>query len=130
MVIAAVSLCKSCRQKSVLLTIARLEQTLSELKLAKKRGNLAKKEVAETMRRIRAEYTEYTRQRGSKVQGGGSVGRVIRMFQTASRDTQRRNLADALAPFAQHKRELETSLLDIEERILEVESLLERLRSF
>lgn len=115
-------------EDSISSQIAQLEQNLKELKLAKKRCILAKKEAQEAMRQIRAEYTDQTRQRGSRFQGGGSIGRVIRGFQTVSRDAQRRELANRLAPLEQSRRELEESQLNIERLILETEAHLSRLR--
>jgi hypothetical protein len=104
--------------------VSRLKDNLKELKLAKKEARLGLKRVNEEMRKIRAQYTDEVRQRGSKIQGGGSIGRTIRLFQTAARDARKRSLSDALAPLEQSKRNLEETLLRIDGLILETERAL------
>ena len=94
---------------------------LKELKLKKKELSLLKKQVTEQERQIRAGYTHQVRQRGSKFQGGGTVGKFIRLAQTASRDAARHNLAQQLAPYEQQKRKIEAMKSAIEQLILQVE---------
>lgn len=65
-------------------TVAEAKLAIKELKLRKKELSLLKRQVAEQERAIRAEYTHNVRHRGSKLQGGGWIGPVIRDVQTAS----------------------------------------------
>jgi len=95
---------------------------LKELKLKKKELTLLKKQFAEEERQIRANYTEEVRNRGSKVQGLGKVGKFIRLFQTASRDARKRTLSEELAPFEERKRKIEAVRNAIEQATLRVET--------
>lgn len=92
---------------------------IAELKLKKQELALKKREVMDEMRRIRAEYTDYVRRRGSKFQGGGGVGRIIRAFETMSRDDIRRRLAQELEPFELERRDIDNRMLEIDHAILE-----------
>ncbi|MEP7342764.1 MAG: hypothetical protein ABI977_33855 [Acidobacteriota bacterium] len=102
-------------------TITEAKLAIKELKLRKKELSLLKRQVTEQERAIRAEYTHSVRQRGSKLQGGGGIGRFIRVVQTASRDSARRNLANRLAPYEQEKRKIDAMTTAIEEVLLKVE---------
>jgi len=99
---------------------------LKELKLKKKELSLLKRQVTEQERAIRAGYTDAVRRRGSKIQGGGGIGRFIRMMQTASRDSARRNLAEQLAHYEQERRRIESMKSAIDQLILQVESIILR----
>jgi hypothetical protein len=94
---------------------------LKELKLKKKELSLLKKQVTEQERQIRAAYTDEVRRRGTKFQGGGGIGKFVRLAQTASRDAARHNLAQQLAPHEQQKRKIEAMKSAIEQLILQVE---------
>jgi hypothetical protein len=102
-------------------SVAEAKLALKELKLKKKELALYKKQLLEYERQIRANYTQQVRERGSKFQGGGKLGRVVRGFQTYSRDAARRDLANQLAPYEQERRELEAVKTAIEQAILRVE---------
>jgi len=95
---------------------------LKELKLLKKAFNTKKKEVVEQTRQIRAQYTDQVRQKGSKFRGGGTIGGIIRTFQTIDRDNARRNLANALAPYEEQRRGIEGFISAIEMSVLRVEA--------
>ena len=105
-------------------SVTEAKLALKELKLKKKELSLLKKQVTEQERQIRANYTDAVRNRGSKFQGGKSIGRFIRLAQTASRDAVRQNLAHQLAPYEQQKRKIEVVQSAIEQVILQVESVI------
>ena len=94
---------------------------LKQLKLKKKEFALLKRQITESERAIRAQYTDEVRRRGSKFQGSGGIGRFVRLVQTASRDAARHRLANQLAPFEQQKRSVEAIRAAIDEMILKVE---------
>jgi hypothetical protein len=94
---------------------------INELRLKKKEWAVVKREVMEEMRQIRAAYTEYTRQRGSKFPGGGTIGRMIRAFQTMDRDQMRNRLAQELAPLEAERRDIDSRMLEIDRAILEAQ---------
>jgi len=79
-------------------SVAEAKVAIKELKLKKKEYALVKREISQQQKQIRAEYTDQVRQRGSKVRGGGSIGRLVRTVQTINRDSDRRTLAQELAP--------------------------------
>jgi hypothetical protein len=105
-------------------SVPQAKLALKELKLKKKELSLLKKQVTEQERQIRATYTDEVRRRGSKFHGGGSIGRFIRLAQTASRDSARANLAQQLAPFEEQKRKIEAMRSAIEQLILQVEAFI------
>lgn len=105
-------------------TLAEAKLALKELKLKKKEFTLLKKQVSEQERQIRADYADRTRRHGSRFQGGGTIGRIIRISQTASRDSARRELAQQLAPYENQKREIEAIRARIDEVILKVETVI------
>ena len=64
------------------------------------------------------------RQRGSKLRGGGSIGRLVRTVQTVNRDADRRNLAQQLAPLEQQKNTVDGIINAIDQTILQVEKFI------
>lgn len=102
-------------------SVAEAKITIKCLKLKKKEYALAKKEISQQQKEIRATYTEQVRQRGSKFIGGGGIGRIVRTVQTINRDADRRNLAEALAPLEQRKNKVETAINLIDQKILQIE---------
>jgi len=119
-----IELAQAVTANADLYEVARLQQKIKEFKFIKKQGELAKKEVIQIIQRIRTEYTAYTRERETKVQGWGKIVKAVRFAQTASREAQRRKFAEMLAPHEQRKQEIEASLLDLGEIILQTEAFL------
>lgn len=103
-------------------TLQEAKLALKELKLKKKEYNLIKKQIIQKQKEIRAQYTNQTRQQGSKFRGGGKIGQFIRGVQQNIRDSQRRDLADALLPLEQEKTALDTILNAIEQASIQLES--------
>lgn len=106
------------------LSVSSVEQAklaIKQLKLKKKEFNLIKKQVDQQQKQLRAEYTDSVRRQGSKFSGGGGFGKFIRAFQTASRDSHRRSLADSLEPLEQKKQKIISVIDAIEHAILQVE---------
>ena len=99
---------------------------LKELKIKKKEYSIQKRQITEQERIIRAEYTNKVRQRGSKFQGGGGVGKFIRSVQTVTRDAARRELANKLAPYEQQKRFVESMISAIDQIILKIEAAIQQ----
>jgi hypothetical protein len=100
---------------------------LKELRLMTKQLNVELKRIFVEQRSIRAQYTHYTRTRGSMLRGGGTIGRVVRVVQTISRDAERADLARQLAPLEARKENIEAmkhaithAILDVETRLLEL----------
>ena len=103
-------------------SVAEARQVLTEIRLKKKELQLAKRELTEKKREIGAEYTDYVRQRGSKIRGGGHLGEFIRAIQTAGRDSRRRSMARAIEPLEQQRERLDRLLLDLDEAGLKLET--------
>lgn len=97
---------------------------LKELKIKKKELQVQKKEISEQIRCIRASYTDTNLRRGSKMRGGGFLGKVVREFQTASRDAARHNLASNIAPYEERKRWIESALISINKGVLIIEDFI------
>ena len=102
-------------------SVAEAKIAIKELKIKKREYALAKREISQQQKQIRANYTEKVRQRGSKFRGGGSVGRFVRTVQTINRDTDRRILAQELAPLEQQKTAVDVIINAIDQAILQVE---------
>lgn len=94
---------------------------IKELKLKKREYALIKKEIIQQQKLIRAEYTDQVRRQGSKIRGGGQLGSLVRSIQTYNRNSNRRALADRLAPLEQQKNVVETVIHAIEQEILHLE---------
>ncbi|MCU0534324.1 MAG: hypothetical protein MUD14_10570 [Hydrococcus sp. Prado102] len=94
---------------------------IKELKLKKREYALVKKEITQQQKLIRAEYTDQVRRQGSKMRGGGQLGSLVRSIQTYNRNSNRRELADQLAPLEQQKNVVETVIHAIEQEILHLE---------
>lgn len=94
---------------------------IKALKLKKKEYALLKRELAQQQKIIRAEYTDKVRQQGSKVRGGGSIGRLVRTVQTINRDADRRALAQRLAPLEEEKNAVDRIITAIDQTILQLE---------
>jgi hypothetical protein len=97
---------------------------LKELKLKKKEFGVLKKEIASNQREIRANHSHEVSTRGSKFQGGGGLGRFIRIIQTLSRDSKRASTANKVEPLEQRKREIDSIINSIESAIIQVEAYL------
>jgi hypothetical protein len=93
---------------------AQAKMAVRELRTKKKELALAKRAITQELRKIRAGYTHHVRRRGSKLIGGGSVGRIIRAVQTIDRDAVRRQLAHDLAPLEEHRSRIEGAILAID----------------
>ena len=103
-------------------TVPEAKLALKELKLHKKDYALAKRQINEQQKAIRAAYTDEIRRRGSKFQGGGGVGRFIRIVQTAKRDGARKELAKKLEPLEVKKRQVEAIITAIDQTALQIEA--------
>jgi phage shock protein A len=102
--------------------LAELKIALKELKLMKKQFTLNKREVSARQTQLRAAYTEEVRTQGSKMRGGGNLGRFVRSAQTISRDAKRAQLAKDLAPHEREKQQIERVTAGIDSMILRVEA--------
>jgi hypothetical protein len=98
------------------------KMAIKELKLMKKQYALSKRTVGEEQKRIRAQYTQEVRSRGSMMRGGGGIGRFVRDIQSGSRDNRKARLASDLAPLEQKKQEIETVIRAIDSTIIQVEA--------
>lgn len=97
---------------------------IKELKLKKKALLLAKRQLMDQERAIRASYTDKIRRQGSKFQGPGiwGQGRFVRAAQTVARDKARKDLAKQLAPLEEERQRLEAMVAAVDQAILKVES--------
>lgn len=102
-------------------SLAEAKLAIKALKLKKKEYALVKRELTQQQKIIRAEYTDKVRQQGSKVRGGGSVGRLVRTVQTINRDADRRALAQRLAPLEEQKNAVDAIITAIDQAILQLE---------
>jgi cobalamin biosynthesis Co2+ chelatase CbiK len=105
-------------------SVAEAKIAIKELKLNKREYALAKREISQQQKLIRAEYTNSVRQKGSKFIGGGGFGRLVRTVQTISRDADRRTLAQELAPLEQHKNAIDCIINAIEQAVLQLEKFI------
>lgn len=105
-------------------SVAEAKIALKELKIKKKELQVQKKEISEQIRCIRASYTDTNLRRGSKMRGGGWVGKVVRTWQTAERDGARQNLANNIAPYEEKKRWIESALISIDKGVLIIEDFI------
>ncbi|NDJ19394.1 hypothetical protein [Myxacorys almedinensis] len=102
-------------------SLAEAKIAIKALKLKKKEHTLVKRELTQQQKIIRAEYTDKVRQQGSKVRGGGSIGRFVRTVQTINRDANRRALAQQLAPLEKQKNAVDGTITAIDQAILQLE---------
>jgi hypothetical protein len=103
-------------------TVAEAKFAIKELKLKKKEYSLQKRAVTDKQKEIRAQYTDEVRSRGSMMRGGGGLGKFVRAVQSASRDSKRAQLANALAPYENQKQDIDAILRAIDSAILQVEA--------
>jgi len=103
-------------------SVADAKRALKELRLKKKEYALAKRDISQRQKLIRAEYTDTVRRRGSKFRGGGGLGSFIRTVQTFSRDAERSALAQQLAPLERQKFSVDAIINGIDQAILQIES--------
>ena len=87
----------------------------------KKELSLSKRAIIQEQREIRADYIDLVRRRGSKFIGGGSIGRIIRSFQTLDRDAVRRQLANELAPLEEERTRIEAWIMAIDSVIIQLQ---------
>lgn len=95
------------------------KQCIAELKLKKRELQITKKAVQADEHQARAAYTDKTRRRSPAMRGGGSVGKVVRSVQSSSRASDRRHLAQQIAPLEGQKAAVEDQLLAIDRLILQ-----------
>ncbi len=103
-------------------TIAEAKLAIKELKLKKKEYSLQKRAINEEQKRIRAQYTEEVRSRGSMMRGGGGLGKFVRAVQSVSRDSRKAQLASELAPHEKRKQDIEAMMRAIDSAIIQVEA--------
>lgn len=102
-------------------SVAEAKIAIKALKLKKKEFALTKREISQQQKIVRADYTDKVRQQGSKVRGGGSIGRFVRTVQTINRDADRRALAQRLAPLEEQKNAVDRIITAIDQTILQLE---------
>jgi hypothetical protein len=100
---------------------AEAKLAIRELRAKKKEISLTKRAIMQEQREIRAAYTNLVRRRGSKFIGGGSVGGIVRAFQTWNRDAARSQLATELAPLEQQRSRIETWIMAIDSVIIQLQ---------
>jgi hypothetical protein len=105
-------------------SVAEAKIALKELKIKKKELQVQKKEISERLRCIRSSYTDTNLRRGSKMRGGGWLGKVVRTWQTAERDNARQSLANNIAPYEEKKRWIESALISVDKGILIIENFI------
>jgi hypothetical protein len=105
---------------------AEAKLALKELKLNKKELGIQKRVIASRQKEVRSSYTDEVRTRGSMMRGGGGFGRLVRAFQTVSRDSKRAGLANELAPLERAKQDIEAMIHAIDTLIIKVEAELLR----
>jgi hypothetical protein len=103
-------------------TLAELKQAIQVLKQKKKELGIQKKAVTMRQQQLRAQYTDDVRRRGSKFQGGGSVGRFIRGVQTSARDGARKDLAKNLEPLEKEKTAIDVAMSRLDLDVLNIEA--------
>jgi hypothetical protein len=103
-------------------TVAEAKLALKELKLKKKENSITKREITNQQQQIRAGYTDKIRREGTKMRGGGSIGRFVRDFQTSSRNIDKANLARKLAPINKQKSQIDAILTAIDKAVIQVET--------
>lgn len=96
---------------------------VKELKVRKKELLLERKYVRQRIRELKADYAQEVRMRNSKFQGGGKLGRIIRMVQTANRDSIRQSFGLQLDP-------LNDECLNLENRILFIDNAMHQLEVY
>jgi sorbitol-specific phosphotransferase system component IIBC len=94
---------------------------IKQLKIHKKQIDLQKKEIVSRITQIRAQHRVAAAQRGSMVRGGGTVGKVVRIFQRANRDTARLNKENAIVPLEQEKQRLDMLMRNIDSAIIKLQ---------
>lgn len=105
-------------------SVVEAKVALRELKIKKKELQVQKKEISEQIRCVRASYTDNNLRRGSKMRGGGWLGKVVRTLQTTERDNARLNLASNIAPYEEKKRWIESALISIDKGMLIIEDFI------
>jgi hypothetical protein len=95
---------------------------LKELRLKKKEFGLIKRNFASEQKEIRVDYSNEVSTRGSKMRGGGGLGKFVRTIQTISRDIKRASTANKLTPLEQRKQEVEALIHTIDTVIIQVEA--------
>lgn len=94
---------------------------IKQLKLHKKEYQLQKKAVGTQITQIRAQYRMESTQRGSMMLGGGGLGKFVRIFQRANRDTARLTKENRIVPLEQEKQRLDLLLMRIDDAIIKLE---------
>jgi hypothetical protein len=107
-------------------SVEEAQLALKELSIRKKELALAKRQIMEQERTMRAGYTDQVRRQGSKVRGGGGVGRFIRTVQTGQRDARRSDLAKHLEPLEKRRREVEAQIVTIDKAKLQLDVFITR----
>jgi len=100
---------------------AEAKLAIKELRLIKKTLGIRKRAVATQQKAVRSQYTDYVRRRGSKVQGGGGLGKFFRLAETADRDAKRAALANALAPLDREKQQIEIAIQKVDLAITQLQ---------
>ena len=83
-----------------------------------------KRELGLQQKEIRESYANEVANRGSKVLGGGGVGRFVRAMQTISRANKRAEVANKIAPLEKQSMEIDEVINAIDSTIIKVEAYL------
>lgn len=99
---------------------------VKQLKLKKKEVMMAKSELSKQIAQVHADHRSRVAKRGSKMQGGGSIGRIVRAFDTDSRDRYRlatdkavRSLESKKSAFDADARRIDQAILTVEQWIVD-----------
>ena len=102
------------------------KHAIKEIRFVKRQIRILLKETNAELREIRHEYTDYTRRRLPMMRGGGKLGKLARVVQTASRHLNKNELASKIEPVHEHKEYLERVINKLDQHVLSIEALLLR----
>lgn len=102
-------------------SIEEAKLAIKQLNIHKKQLGIQKKEVSSQITQVRSQYRVASAQRGSMMRGGGTVGKVVRIFQRANRDTARLNKENTIVPLEQEKQRIDVLMMNIDSAVLKLQ---------
>ena len=100
---------------------AEARAAIKQMRIVKREINVEKKLINAELAALRANRRAQVAQHGSKMRGGGNLGKSVRAFQMMGRDTERRKYSNALEPYEQAKRSLDLKLANCDLAIAKLE---------
>lgn len=107
-------------------TTAEVKLAIKELKMLKRHLGAEKRQINAQIQAIRSSHNQTIMRRGPSMRGGGTLGKLVRAADQASRKRDRSEHAKTLDPYLAHRAQIDTRINMIEQAVAQLDVALIR----